>query len=242
MILKILPRKQAKALYFKNRCLITRMQAMPGTVPAVKIPIAILIQQACDLQILCEKDKEKLTAAGLTQHAYEKLIRDTRICMDLETQWQVARHDLKGDSQQLRDLAGESRRVRAKLREQLNLYCESKDIPRRVAGVSCKRSRADVAQDLLELALMFENVLKESPQTRFDTQLPAEARRLSDALLGSVAGHAGDHIQSKTLRAQRDAAVGALFQHIIAIRTIGKFAFCDDPLRRKAYTSNYPAR
>jgi hypothetical protein len=212
---------------------------MAAQTGAIKLPVAVLIQQAEDLKVICEKDRERLIAAGFKWKEYQELLKGMDASKKLETSWKIYRQDYKGRTEALCITTRECMKLRAELWEHLDFYYRRNEMPRAVPGVSRKRSRADVAQDLMDLSALYEKAIQGTPEAMKNKHLPAEGRRMSGILLKSIAKHANDRPSISDLKKKRDEAILSLYKMMNSIRTAGRFAFRDDKDRAKAYANNY---
>jgi len=95
---------------------------MAAQTGAIKLPVAVLIQQAEDLKVICEKDRERLIAAGFKWKEYQELLKGMDASKKLETSWKIYRQDYKGSTVTLCTTTRECMKLRAELWEHLDFY------------------------------------------------------------------------------------------------------------------------
>jgi hypothetical protein len=69
---------------------------------SLKIPMSVLIQEAVDLKVICEKDKAKLLSAGLKWSTFSLMLKKLEACKKLDAQLTVYKQDCKIKTDELK--------------------------------------------------------------------------------------------------------------------------------------------
>lgn len=200
-----------------------------------KIAIDLYIQDAINLKVICMKDKEKLIAASLSWSKYDELLVKTEELIPLHRKLLLFREDCKYEASCLRDFARECYKLRSKLRRTLNNYFVLAGWERKIPGMSRKKAYIDISQDLMELAVSAERFKAKAPGYFTDTEMITKARDNSTRLFRMSARKTILFDSKSDLQDQCLDKCRSLHSIMKAIRTAGKIAFDDNPLRRSAY-------
>lgn len=128
-----------------------------------KINIFYFIQDAVDMRVLCERDKEKLIAANLPWSKYDELLVKTDELIPLSRKLLLLREDCKYEASCLQEFARECYKLRSKLRNALNNSFELAGWERKIPGMSRKKAYIDISQDLMDLAVTAERFMFKAP-------------------------------------------------------------------------------
>lgn len=202
-----------------------------------KINIFYFIQDAVDMRVLCERDKEKLIAANLPWSKYDELLVKTEELIPLSRKLLLLREDCKYEASCLQEFARECYKLRSKLRNALNNSFELAGWERKIPGMSRKKAYIDISQDLMDLAVTAERFMFKAPGFFTDQQMVSKARSNS-ALLRKMQAKKTILFDSKSIM-QEECMEKCRSIHAImkTIRAAAKTAFDDNPFRRKAYTT-----
>lgn len=206
---------------------------------SLKIPMSVLIQEAADLKIICEKDKAKLLSAGLKWGAFSLMLEKLEECKKLDAQLTVYKQDCKIKTDELNTLTKECKQSRTQLSTHLAFEHARNKIDFNRTGLSQRHARADIIQDLFDLAVAAESTHKNFPSCKIDLSLAENARRLATMLSQNDAACTINNQEKTIMRKKRDDAARELQNLVNEIRALGRNAFADDPVRQKAYASGY---
>ncbi len=200
-----------------------------------KISIASLIQDAFDLKIHLTKDLEVLTKAGMDPGIIEELIRKAKETEKLDTEYHLYKQDYRCATISLSEFKSECRITRSALRKLLNRnYCNT-GIQLSIPSLKHKQASVDISQDLLELAIHAESMIKKYPGSNIDSSLITKARQMSDDLLKKTTQHTLDHPYQSPLNSKRKEAIYSLKFLMKEIRQFARGVFQSDSVRVKAY-------
>ena len=116
-----------------------------------KISITSFIQDAVDLRVNCEKDKEKLIAANLQWCKYDELLEKIEELIPLNSKLLLCREGCKYEVSCLQEFARECYKLRSKLRSALNNSFEMAGWERKIPGnVQKKRRMSIFHRDLMD--------------------------------------------------------------------------------------------
>lgn len=206
---------------------------------SVKIPVSVLIQEAVDLRVSCEKDRDILIRAGLNWDACSMMNKKLEECKKLETRWNLYKQDYKAQTYALNKLTKECMQVRTELSAHIAFEKARSNIDVKHIGLSQQHARADIVQDLYDLSYTAESMHIKDPLCNIDRKLAARAKQLSTKLSKNTAVHVIDMPAKTALKQKRDKAIAELYNLVNEIRKTGRYVFRNNPLRKKAYASAY---
>jgi hypothetical protein len=203
------------------------------------IPVARLIQEANDLYLFCKNDRKELIGEGIDWDEVEKLPELLNECSDAEVEYQVYRKNAGSEIVKLKKLVLRCRKLRTTIAEKLRSAVSRAGNFMTVPSYRKSWSRAELVQDLNDLAVIGKDIKHMFNHTGFDLTLLDLAADLSVELSEKII----DVIISKPSKSRqktfRDKTMQELLSLIVQIRKTGKSAFFDNPLRRKAYACEY---
>jgi hypothetical protein len=202
-----------------------------------KYSIASLLQNAVDLKVHCETDKEQLIAAGLSWHYYDELLEWTVKAQKLYIQIMLYREDCKCATKALETFASTCSDLRTDMREILISAMELFQVKTKIPGMSQKKAYIDISQDLLQLAVTGEKLMKKVPECNLEKEVIEKARSYSKELFYMASGSKMPYPPVPHIKQNFADAVKALTIVTQQIRKIGKIAFRSNPGRRRAYLS-----
>jgi hypothetical protein len=203
------------------------------------IPIACLIQEANDLYLFCKNDKEALVRDGLDWNEVEMLPVLLEGCTDAEAEYQLYKDKSQSEIVKLEKLVIRCRKLRTFISEKLRAASELGGNFLAVPSYRKRWSRVELIQDLNDLAVIGKDHNEILQSLSFDlTNLDLAANlsvELSEKMVDVIISKPSESPQ----KANRDKLKQELFILIARIRTVGKSAFIDNPLRRKVYACEY---
>lgn len=213
------------------------IEAVPlNEVKPPNIPVDDFVARTETLAVNANEDREALVAAGLDGtliDAVPPLSGALRYC---QAQWMSifrAREDakLEWDNQSPAAFV-----LRDNLLHHFSFGFRNNDnLLKKVMRIREGASRADMVQDLIELAVLGENNPEPLNEINFDSDLLPQARVLSHNLLEVLAnanGADGDGNETKKLR---DKAFTLLAQKDSTIREYGRYVFWKDEDKKDRY-------
>lgn len=196
--------------------------------------VSALLQDAADLRVLCEKDKEQLIAAGLNWSYYDKLQEKAELLQKLHSNVMLYLEDRKYEMALKKTLRQMCIVLRTDMKKNLVNIVKIKDINKRIPSMSRNRTNAGISQDLLDLAICAENMLIKYPDCCIKMEWIEKLRTCSSKLLKMSSVPKGPSSDPQ-LYFQHQLVRNELQVIIQLIRRYGKLAFYNNPRHIKAY-------
>ncbi|MUP36884.1 hypothetical protein [Labilibaculum euxinus] len=204
-------------------------------------PVDIAIDEAMDLSVIADKDRELLATSDLDVSLIDDLPIRAGGLRYAQTVWVQVQTDRSDAEEQWKHLSVEA----FEMRDELLHFCRyayrknSKlmDVVNRIAE---GYGNADMVQDLSDLAMLGTNNPEPLAGLNYPMEKLERASELSDlcgALLAKVNGARVDN--DKPAKEMRDRAFTHVKQAVDAIREAGRFVFWKDEQRVEQYTSAY---
>jgi hypothetical protein len=213
------------------------IEAVPlNEVKPPNIPVDDFVARTETLAVNANEDREALVAAGLDGTLIDDLPPLSGALRYCQAQWMSifrAREDAKieWDKQSPAAFA-----LRNNLLHHFSFgFRDNDNLLKKVMRIREGASRADMVQDLIELAVLGENNPDALNEINFDLDLLPQARVLSHSmseLLAGANGADGDGNETKKLR---DKAFTLLAQKDSTIREYGRYVFWKDDNKRDKY-------
>jgi len=204
-----------------------------------QIPIASLVQDANDLHYCCRADRTILENCGLDWSMVEKLPEMLSACAKAEAVWYIYKKNHKSDTFTLKEEYSKGRKLRTDLAAELRKVFKIADDTRILPGFKNNWTRADIVQDLYDLAFIAKKndaIIKQKYIWELVTTAEQTARKLSKM----TARHTINRPTNSDQLRNRNQIAHELSSIISKIREIGRIAFKDDPNRIQCYYKKYP--
>lgn len=205
----------------------------------IRIPVSSLVQEAVDLKIICNNDREFLTGDQFDWSKINGLEKMASQCAAAEAAWQATRTDCTLITGKLKKYKKECLKLRSSLSFKLRSLAADNKFPVRIPGYSHKRAYADIVQDLHDLWWVCKEHKECLLQNGIDPSEGEKAKTASGTLAKMVAVAVNEKPSLSSDLAKRDKIRLELYTLVISIRNSCKLVFCDDPERRSRYTSYY---
>jgi hypothetical protein len=205
-----------------------------------RIPIASLVQSANDLHFCCRQDRTILENYGLDWSMVEQLPEKLSACAKAEAAWYIYKNYYKSDTLALKEEYRKGRKLRTDLAAELRNAFKIAGHTRKLPGFKKKWTRADIVQDLYDLAFAAKEndaIIKQKYIWELVTNAEQTARKLSKM----TAQHTISRPTNSDELRKRNQIAHELSILILKIREIGRTAFKDDPERLQCYCNKYPA-
>ncbi|WP_128755287.1 hypothetical protein [Aquimarina sediminis] len=208
------------------------------------IPIDVFMQEAENLFIWAEEDKELLTSKGLD---WEQLGKDlptrTGACRYAQALWMKERYNQEEAAKAWKTEAPKAYEFRNDLMADLRFaFRKRADLLARVRAIADGEGDADMIQDLMDISVLGKANIAELEKIKYDPKNFDLAAQKSDALAELLAKANGATLDNSKAKNIRDRAYTHLKEAIDEVRDTGKYAFRKDPERYKGYISRYKRR
>lgn len=204
------------------------------------IPVDIAVQEAEDLYVWCQTDKEKLVRAALDWQLVKDLPVRTGACRYIQSQWQKE-YNLKKDAKQLWvERSVPAYELRNELLHHLSFaYEKIPDLLAQVRKIAEGSGHADMIQDLSDLAALGKANPAPLQKIHLDMTIFDKAETDSGELAVLLANYNGSKMEDNHMRVLRDKAYSHMKEAVDEIRRTGQYVFWKDDSRRKGYISKY---
>ncbi|WP_108869383.1 hypothetical protein [Aquimarina aquimarini] len=206
-----------------------------------RTPIDVVVQEAENLYVWIQEDKEALTNIGLDWDTYaEDLPIRAGACRYAQGVWMKERYDREDAVKVWNAKSPDAYTFRNDLLADLRFaFRKRSDLIARVRAIADGSGDADMIQDLVDISVLAKANTAELTtinydMTRFD-QAEQQADELAE-LLGKANGAILDNSKAKDIR---DKAYTHLKEAIDEIRDTGKHLFRKHPERYQGYISRY---
>jgi hypothetical protein len=204
------------------------------------MPVDVALQEAEDLYVWCQADKDLLIKAGLKWPLVEDLPARTGALRFVQSQWQK---DFRSQEEVQKEWAEKSP-VAYDLRDELVHHCyhafyNANDLYARTQKIAEGSGHADMIQDLSDLAALGKANPTYLTAVGVDLSLFDLAETQSVQMANLLAKVNGKRMEDNVLRLQRDKAYMHFKEAIDEIRRCGQYVFWRDEQRKKGYVSKY---
>lgn len=221
------------------------LEALPQeAVKSPTIPVDIFMQEAENLFVWAEEDKETLVAKGLDWQMYgEDLPTRTGACRYAQALWMKERYSQEEAAKAWREESPKAYEFRNDLLADLRFaFRKRPDLIARVRAIADGEGDADMIQDLMDISVLGKANAKELEKAKYDLSNFDIAAQKSDSLAELLAKANGATLDNSKAKEIRDRAYTHLKEAIDDLRDTGKYAFRKDPERYKGYISRYKRR
>ncbi|WP_025665358.1 hypothetical protein [Aquimarina megaterium] len=221
------------------------LEALPQeAVKSPTIPVDVFMQEAENLFVWAEEDKETLVAKGLDWQMYaEDLPTRTGACRYAQAVWMKERYSQEEAAKAWREESPKAYEFRNDLLADLRFaFRKRMDLLARVRAIADGEGDADMIQDLMDISVLGKANIAELEKAKYDLSNFDIAAQQSDALAELLAKANGATLDNSKAKEIRDRAYTHLKEAIDELRATGKYAFRKDPERYKGYVSRYKRR
>ncbi|WP_143273569.1 hypothetical protein [Aquimarina sp. MAR_2010_214] len=208
------------------------------------IPVDVFMQEAENLFVWAEEDKETLLTRGLDWQTYaEDLPTRTGACRYAQAVWMKERYSQEEAAKAWREESPKAYEFRNDLLADLRFAFRKRlDLLARVRAIADGEGDADMIQDLMDISVLGKANIVELEKAKYDLRNFDIAAQQSDALAELLAKANGATLDNSKAKEIRDRAYTHLKEAIDELRETGKYAFRKDPERYKGYISRYKRR
>ncbi|WP_074405805.1 hypothetical protein [Aquimarina megaterium] len=221
------------------------LEALPQeAVKSPTIPVDVFMQEAENLFVWAEEDKETLVAKGLDWQMYaEDLPTRTGACRYAQAVWMKERYSQEEAAKAWREESPRAYEFRNDLLADLRFAFRKRlDLLARVRAIADGEGDADMIQDLMDISVLGKANIAELEKAKYDLGNFDMAAQQSDSLAELLAKANGATLDNSKAKEIRDRAYTHLKEAIDELRETGKYAFRKDPERYKGYVSRYKRR
>lgn len=183
-----------------------------------------------------DEDREALTAAGMNEQLIDDLIPLSGALRYCQANWMSVYEAQEEATQLWREQAPLAFEFRDELLHDFSFaYRDHPDILKKVMRIREGGSKADMVQDLLELAVLGAKYPEPLNQINFELPKLDKARTLSRSMADLLATANGEADEGNETKVLRDKAFTLLFQKDSTIREYGRYVFWKNDDKRSRY-------
>jgi hypothetical protein len=196
-----------------------------------------LIQRANDIVVACNRDRCELTKEGLVWESVRELAEMVPQVSDIDAQYRLQKETVARMSQMQREYEYGCFMLRSELWHAINQAFALCKVRCRLPGVSQKKSRAGLVQDLNDLSYISSIFREQFETVHFNFALSEKTAHVARELDGKIADL---QIERDVLRCvsqpQRYSSIMELFEKMNTVCHYGRRVFKNDRSRRLAYS------
>ena len=206
-----------------------------------KTPMDAYLQEAEDLYVWIQQDKEALESKGLDWTTYvEDLPIRTGAARHAQAFWLAERYGQEEATRVWKEESPKAYEFRNDLLADFRFsYRKRPDLLARVRAIAEGESDADMIQDLSDISALGRANPSELEDSRFDLTLLDTAEQKSGELAELLAQANGTRLDNSKAKEMRDRAFTHLKEVMDEIKDTGKYVFRKNPERYKGYISKY---
>jgi hypothetical protein len=207
------------------------------------MPMEVYHKEAEYLEKWCQRDKDKLTAAGLDWSLVEDLPYRIGASRETQANWAYKRFQRKEAQEKwAADSPGAYDLRDSVIHSMLYAYRKQANLLERVRTVAEGDGDADMLQDLNVLHIIARENTGPLEAVGFDMSLVDKLAETGEQMASIRASASVDSDEVQELKVLRDKAYTHLKQAVDEIRECGQYVFWRDEARRDGYASDYHRR
>ncbi|MFN8254154.1 MAG: hypothetical protein U0W24_00600 [Bacteroidales bacterium] len=204
------------------------------------IPVDVALQEAEDLLVWCQPDKELLVKAGLDWKLVEDLNARIGACRYLQSQWLKDYRSLEQVQVEWNQKSPLAYDLRNELLHHFYFaYAKLPDLYNRTQKIAEGNTHADMIQDLSDLSALGQAFPDPLKAIGFDMSLLEKAAATSEEMALLLANANGKKMEDNKMRLLRDKAFTYMKEVVDEIRRCGQYVFWKDEQKRKGYASRF---
>lgn len=205
-----------------------------------KVPVDVAAQEAENLYIWCQQDKDLLVKSGLDWAIVESLPTRTGACRYAQAQWQMDYLSLEDVQRQWNDQSPKAYDLRDELVHHFyHAYRNMPDLYAHTQRIAEGSGHPDMIQDLIDLATIGKKYTEPLVDINMDLNLLDLAETRAGEMASLLAQTNGERMNNSQLKVTRDKAYAYLKEAVDEIRHHGHYVFWRNPEREKGYISQY---
>ena len=207
------------------------------------IPMGVYHQEAVDLLVWIQADREALEGAGLDWVLVEGLEQRIGASRHAQSTWTSLRFAKAEAQREYAERSPNAYDLRDTIiHHMLFAYRNEPDILGRVRSIADGSGDADMLQDLSDLGVLGRTYPEPLAAVNFDTDLLDQVDTTCESLAPLLAIATGEGSLDSETKLNRDRAYTYLKQAVDEIREFGRYVFWRNPARIRGYASEYSRR
>lgn len=213
---------------------------LPSQVKRPAIPVPTSLQEAHDLYVWSQEDREKLLEVGLSPVVFDELLLGIDLLSYYQGKWKKEQKLVDPQAKALREKQQEARQLQQSVAANMRFAFRRQPELLKTLRASVKRTPyAALYQSLNDLAVLGEAHSDLLLAIGFNFDELVQARQLANDL---PAWHASVSPKTNPAKELRDRAYAFLKKRVDELRTCGKYVFRQMPSRQRGYVSPFMRR
>lgn len=211
-----------------------------GKAGSPTVPVNVLVQEADDLYLWCQDDREQLMLVGLDWNQVLLIPACAKICREFQSQWLKNYKSADKTKLEWESKSPEAVNLRNELLHDFGFAFRKDDqLLAQIKEIDRKQSRASLVQSLNDLAILGREHLAMLELIHFDRTKLETASRLAPEMADLIARIERNKNRTDESKLMRDQAYAYLKQLVDVVRECGKYKFRENPERLAGYLSDY---
>jgi hypothetical protein len=204
------------------------------------IPVDVALQEAEDLFVWCQSDKDVLVKTGLDWNLVNDLPARIGACRYIQSLWQKEFRSLEQAQKDWAQKSPEAYELRDELLHHFFFaYNKMPDLIARTQKIAEGNTHADMIQDLSDLAALGKANVSPLRAIGVDVKLLEKAESSAAEMAALLASANGKKMENNKMRLLRDKAFMHMKEAVDEIRRTGQYVFWKDEQRWKGYISKF---
>ena len=227
-----------------SNVLIIRIKSfVPVGATKLNIPLNVFVQEADDIYVWCQEDREALTHVGLDWTSVELIPECARVCREFQSQWQKKLKTTSTLKKDWNKVASEAKNLHADLLHDYSFaFRKDAQLLVKLKDMSSVSSQAKLVQALNDMAALADGQNQLLNVIHFNYANLERAKELVPLLADLIARMENSKKQKDETKEMRDKSYVFLKTIIDELKETAKYCFRKNPERLAGYLSDYWAK
>lgn len=211
-----------------------------GNAGSPTVPVNVFVQEADDLYLWCQDDREQLIQAGLDWNQVSLIPACAKICREFQSQWLKTYKSTDKIKKEWETKSPEAMNLRSELQHDFAFaFRKDEQLLAQIKEIAQKQSRASLVQSLNDLWVIGRGQKPLLNAIGFDSSKLDRSAGLAPEMADLIARLEGNKKLTDESKLMRDQAYAYLKQLVDELRFGGKYKFRENPERLAGYHSDY---
>lgn len=211
-----------------------------GNAGSPTVPVNVFVQEADDLYLWCQDDREQLIQAGLDWNQVSLIPLCAKICREFQSQWLKTYKSTDKIKKEWETKSPEAMNLRSELQHDFAFaFRNDEQLLSQIREIAQKQSRASLVQSLNDLEVIGRGQKPLLDAIGFDSSKLDRSAGLAPEMAKLIAQMESSKKQNDESKLVRDQAYAYLKQLVDIVRVCGKYKFRENPERLAGYLSDY---
>lgn len=209
----------------------------------LKMPLSVFVQEADDVYLWCQDDKDALTHVGLEWASIELIPESAMLCRSFQSQWQKKLKSTSRLRKEWSRVASEAKNIHSELLHDYNFaFRKDAQLVVKLKDMTSVSSQSKLVQSLNDMATLADGQIQLLNVIHFDYAKIERAKELVPLLSELVAKMEREKKQKDETKEMRDKSYAFLKAIVDELKETAKYCFRKNPERLAGYLSDYWAR